>query len=122
MTLIDSQRERMRQHLLYERERITEALRRISRRFRETAQDASGDLSITPFHAADLGSDEFERELDSEEETRMSRELADVNAALDRLYSHPESFGRDERTGEPISLERLEEIPWARTGIEKRPE
>jgi len=45
----------------------------------------------------------------------MSRELEEIDAALERLYRTPERFGICEETGRPIPFERLEIIPWART-------
>ena len=41
-----------------------------------------------------------------------------IDAALQRLYEHPERFGLSETTGDPIPFERLDIIPWARTGAE----
>ena len=43
------------------------------------------------------------------------RELAEIDAALERLYNTPEKFGICEDTGEDIPYERLDIIPWART-------
>ena len=82
--------------------------------------DPSGDLSKMPFHPADLGTDTIDQEIDASNATRESVELAEIDAALQRLYSTPEKFGMDENTNKPISLERLEIIPWARTGMQGR--
>jgi DnaK suppressor protein len=49
---------------------------------------------------------------------RASRELEEIDAALQRLYEHPDRFGLSETTGEPIPFERLDVIPWARTAVE----
>ena len=114
MPLSGGQRTHLERRLLEERERVGTALGRLGRRFAETEQDADGDLSNFPLHPADQGTDEFDRQLDSAEETRVSRELAEIDAALERLYEDPERFGRDERTGDEIPFERLELIPWAR--------
>ena len=78
-------------------------------------QDRAGDLSKVPFHPADLGTDTMDAELEASNETRMSRELAEIDAALGRLYQNPERFGVCEDTGRPIPFERLDLIPWART-------
>jgi RNA polymerase-binding transcription factor DksA len=48
---------------------------------------------------------------------RLSRELAEIDAALERLYRKPERYGHDERTGEEIPFERLDPIPWARARV-----
>ena len=98
------------------------ALDRIGQSFAQTEQDAAGDLSKVPLHPADEGTDVFDRELDAAEETRLSRELAAIDAALERLYQRPEQFGRDERTHEEIPFERLDAIPWANRRVdEQRP-
>jgi len=54
-------------------------------------------------------------ELDASNATRISRELAEIDAALERLYTNPERFGICEKTGAAIPYARLEIIPWART-------
>ncbi|MDQ2766876.1 MAG: hypothetical protein M3Y30_06940 [Gemmatimonadota bacterium] len=83
-------------------------------------QEQSGDLTKVPFHPADLGTDTINQEIDASNATRESAELAEIDAALQRLYETPNKFGLDENTGEPIPLERLEIIPWARTGTQGR--
>jgi RNA polymerase-binding transcription factor DksA len=81
----------------------------------EDARDRAGDLSAVPFHPADLGTDTMDAELAASNASRISRELAEIDAALERLYRTPERFGICEDTGEPIPYERLEIVPWART-------
>ena len=102
--------------LLDERARVTEVLQRDrAEAGDEEARDQAGDLSAFPFHPADLGTDEMQRELDDAVASREAATLAEIDAALERLYRTPERFGLDERTGAPIGRERLELIPWART-------
>ena len=57
----------------------------------------------------------MQAELDASNVTRMSRQLAEINAALERLYRDPERFGICEDTGGNTPFERLDVIPWART-------
>ena len=66
-------------------------------------QEQAGDLTKVPLHAADLGTDTINAELDASNATRESAVLADIDAALERLYETPEKFGLDERTHAPIS-------------------
>ena len=104
--------------LLEERARVADVLRRgRADAGDEEARDQSGDLSAFPMHPADLGTDEMQRELDDAVATGEARTLAEIDAALERLYRTPERFGVDERTGAPIARERLEIIPWARTAV-----
>lgn len=116
MPLTDEQRRMLERRLQEERARALEALdRSLAEHGGEAERDRAGDLTSLPFHAADLGTDAMQEELDASNETRMSRELAEIDAALERLYRTPERFGRCEDTGRDIPLARLELIPWART-------
>ena len=74
-----------------------------------------GELTNMPFHMADRGTDTMDSELDASNATRTSRELADIDDALDRLYRTPEKFGICQDDGKEIPFERLVIIPWART-------
>jgi DnaK suppressor protein len=116
MSLTDAQRRHLERRLQEQRAQLRRDLDR-SLAVQEEAdeQDRAGDLSKVPFHPADLGTDSIDAELETSNETRMSRELAEIDAALGRLYQTPERFGMCEDTGRPIPFERLDLIPWART-------
>ncbi|HEY4305054.1 MAG TPA: hypothetical protein VGM82_11335 [Gemmatimonadaceae bacterium] len=104
--------------MLDERARITSVLDRMNSSARsDEERDQSGDLSSMPTHAADLGSDEQQRELDSSVNQNEADTLSEINAALERLYKTPERYGVDERTGKPIPHERLDIVPWARYDV-----
>ena len=75
-----------------------------------------GDLSHLPQHQADQGSEVFEREKDMAILEHLERELAEIEAALQRLDEG--TYGVDEVTGEPIAPDRLEAYPIARTNID----
>jgi DnaK suppressor protein len=116
MPLTDDQRHYLERRLQEERARLSRDLdRSVAVREQEDEQDRAGDLSKYPFHLADLGTDTINAELEATNETRMSNELAEIEAALDRLYRTPKRFGICEATGRPIPFERLDIIPWART-------
>jgi DnaK suppressor protein len=117
MPLTQSQLDHIARRLREERARILRELERYDERLAATESDAAGDISRFPTHAADEATDAFDRELDAQETSRLGRELAEIDAALDRLYRTPERFGRDERTGEDIPFERLELVPWARARV-----
>ena len=122
MTLTNEQRKHFEERLQDERKRALRLLNRdVDTRADASEQDRSGDLTKVPLHMADLGTDVMQAELDASNATRVSRELAEINAALDRLYREPEQFGICADTGEAIPLERLEVIPWARTCDEASP-
>jgi DnaK suppressor protein len=116
MQLTNAQREHLERRLRDERERL---LRDLNRGLAELSdgdeQNRAGDLTKVPFHFADRGTDSINTEVAASNATRESRELAAIDAALERLYRTPERFGVCEDTGAPIPFARLTVIPWART-------
>ena len=60
--------------------------------------------------------DTFEREKDLSILEQLEAELAELQAALQRVESG--TYGIDEVTGEPIDPERLDALPAARTNID----
>jgi DnaK suppressor protein len=110
------QRARLETRLQEERARITRTLdRSLETRSAGTEQNRAGELTLAPLHPADRGTDAMREELDASNATRLSAELAEIDAALDRLYQSPDDFGICADTGAEIPYERLELIPWART-------
>ncbi|MGE3181624.1 MAG: TraR/DksA family transcriptional regulator [Phycisphaerae bacterium] len=77
------------------------------------AGDRGGnELSSMPLHMADLGTDNFERELTLgllEGERAILREIDD---ALDRIRAG--TYGRCMATDKPIGKARLKAQPWAK--------
>jgi RNA polymerase-binding transcription factor len=116
--MTDEQRKHIERRLLEERARAIESLDRYRARTSDTPADRTGDLSHYPFHLADEGSETMDEELDASDATRVTRELEEIDDALERLYREPKQFGRDERTGVEIPFERLDIIPWARTAAD----
>ena len=116
MSLTDAQRRHLEHRLQEERARLRRDLdRSLAVQEQEDEQDRAGDLTKYPSHPADLGTDTMDAELDGSNDARMSRELAEIDAALDRLYRTPERFGICEETGRVIPFSRLDIVPWART-------
>jgi RNA polymerase-binding transcription factor DksA len=116
MELTATQREHLGERLREEHARVLRDLKRSTADLSDgDEQDRAGDLTKIPFHTADLGSDTIEMELAASNLTRESRELEQIEAALNRLYRTPDKFGVCEDTGRPIPFERLDAIPWART-------
>jgi len=116
MYLTEKQRQHLERRLHEERERVVRDLNRlVGDLYDGTEQDRSSDLTKVPFHMADLGTDTIDTEIAASNATRESRELEEIDAALERLVKTPEQFGICEETGEKIPYGRLEVIPWART-------
>jgi DnaK suppressor protein len=116
MYLTEKQRKHLERRLHEERERVVRDLNRLVGDLSDgTEQDRSSDLTKVPLHMADLGTDTIDTEINASNVTRESRELEEIDAALERLVKAPDTFGICEDTGEKIPFERLEVIPWART-------
>ena len=115
MSLTTEQRRHLEKRLRDERARALQLLNRIvADRSSSSEQEEAGDLTLMPLHPADLGTDTINQELDESNATRASRELAEIDAALERLYKSPAQFGLCE-DGREIPFERLDIIPWARS-------
>jgi RNA polymerase-binding transcription factor DksA len=110
MTLTTKQRKYLECRLLEERARLIRDLNRLLDTLSEGDERRRADV-----HLADLGSDTIEHELIATSAARYSRELGDIDVALDRLRRTPERFGICEITGQDIPFERLDVIPWARS-------
>ena len=84
----------------------------------QDAADQVGDLAHVT-DPADQASETFEREKDMTILESLEGDLAEIEAALQRLDEG--GYGVDEVTGEPIAPERLEAYPTARTNVDKPP-
>lgn len=122
MPLTTDQLSHLERRLREERDRLTAHLRAFSEEQSEKdADEPGGNLSKVPMHPADLGSDVQNEELEATLATRRSAELAEIDDALERITTSPETFGLDANTGEQIPFERLDVIPYARTAVEPSP-
>jgi DnaK suppressor protein len=120
MTLTSRQRDHLERRLREERARVLRDLNRLLGVLSDTSgQTRPAGLSRATFQDADVGSGAMEQELIASNASRQSRELADIDAALDRLRRTPDRFGVCEDTGEAIPFERLDVLPWARTVIRR---
>lgn len=82
----------------------------------EALKSQSGSLSHLPQHMAEQGSETYEQSLSLDLAAADRVLLREIEAALQRIEDR--SYGLCERTGKPISKERLAELPWARYSIE----
>jgi RNA polymerase-binding transcription factor DksA len=105
-----------RERLEQERARVGELIAELRSEGLDEEQSAqSGDLTHYDQHPADQGSELFEREKDLAILERLEVDLAEIEAALQRLDEG--TYGVDEVTGDPIDPERLDALPAARTNI-----
>jgi RNA polymerase-binding transcription factor DksA len=78
--------------------------------------DAMSELADYDQHPADTATETFEREKDLSILEQLENDLAELQAALERVDAG--TYGIDEVTGEPIDPARLEAFPTARTNID----
>jgi RNA polymerase-binding transcription factor DksA len=105
-----------RERLERERARVGELIAELRNEGLDEEQAAqSGDLTHYDQHPADQASEMFEREKDLAILEGLEVDLAEIEAALQRLDDG--TFGVDEVTGQPIDPERLEALPTARTNV-----
>ena len=76
---------------------------------RKNGGPASGNLSNTPMHLADLGTDAFEEEMTLGLLENQEQTLDQTRAALARLDAG--TYGRCEECGREIGRERLNALP-----------
>jgi RNA polymerase-binding transcription factor DksA len=79
--------------------------------------DNSSELADYDQHPADTASATFEREKDLSILEQLESELAELQAALERIDRG--TYGVDEVTGQPIDPARLEAMPTARTNVDR---
>jgi RNA polymerase-binding transcription factor DksA len=84
----------------------------------ETERESLGELSDSPQHQADTGTETFDRERDLSILDQIEAELADVEHALRRLDDG--TYGTCEACGKPITEERLDALPAARFCVDDK--
>ena len=109
----------VRERLQSERERVQGIMASLQDEVNESRDgDDSAELSGYDQHPADQGSETFEREKDLSILEGLEADLAEIEAALQRVDEG--TYGVDEVTGEPIDPERLDAVPTARTNVPDR--
>lgn len=107
----DDARERLRA----ERRRVEDLVDGLKTELGTAESEDLSELSDYDQHPADTATETFEREKDLSILEQLENELAELQAALERVDAG--TYGIDEDTGEPIDPERLEAFPTARTNI-----
>jgi RNA polymerase-binding protein DksA len=83
---------------------------------KQSRQDASGDLSNVPIHMADVGTDNYERELMIELIQSGEESVRNIDSALERIEEG--TFGICELCAKKINKERLKAVPYAKLCID----
>jgi len=82
----------------------------------KSRQDASGDLSNVPIHMADVGTDNYDRDLTIGLIQNGEEELRAIDEALERIGN--KKFGLCEECGKKVSKVRLTALPYVKNCIE----
>jgi len=82
----------------------------------KSRQDASGDLSNVPIHMADVGTDNYDRDLTIGLIQNGEEELKAIDNALERIGN--KTYGSCEECGTKISKVRLTALPYVQNCIE----
>ncbi|MFC4558610.1 hypothetical protein ACFO3D_10360 [Virgibacillus kekensis] len=80
--------------------------------------DATGELADYDNHPADMGTEQFEQEMNAGLDNRREERLREINDALERIENG--TYGISEKSGKPIPEERLEVMPTARYLVEEK--
>jgi RNA polymerase-binding transcription factor DksA len=107
----------VRERLQAERARVEGLIGEYRTEFGRSESDDVSELADYDQHPADTATDTFEREKDLSILEQLEAELAELQAALERVDNG--TYGIDEVTGEPIDPARLDAIPAARRNIHK---
>lgn len=82
----------------------------------KSSQDASGDLSNVPIHMADVGTDNYDRDLTIGLIQNGEEELKAIDDALEKIGD--KTYGSCEGCGTKISKVRLTALPYVHNCIE----
>jgi len=118
MALTNDQLAELRTQLESERTRIQGNVNDLTEELGTSATDTTEEHGLES-HMADQGTDTFLRGRDLALEEHERALLEEIDAAIERLDG--DSFGICEVDGTPISFERLQALPWARTHAEHAP-
>lgn len=117
--------EKLKEKLDVQRKRIVSGIDHIERNMLNKSQrDSSGDLSGYTFHMADQATDNFDTEFSLDLASNEQKFLNEIDAAIKRIDDG--TFGACEQCQKPISIKRLQAIPYARfcikcqEGMEKK--
>jgi len=109
----EKERAKYRELLLRMREEILRTMNHLEKESLGTSpREAAGDLSGYPIHMADVGGDNYIRDVELDMVTRSSLILKEIEEALKRLEDG--DFGKCEVCGDTIPKARLEVVPYAR--------
>lgn len=82
---------------------------------KQSISDSSGEISRYSYHLGDVASLSYGREFSMGLAERQQKYLEQIDEALERVENG--EYGICKVTGEPIPIERLEEVPVAKYSV-----
>lgn len=114
--LTKKQLEHFRTKLENEKNRVLEEMTDLQQGSLKTSiSEASGENSRYSYHLGDVASLSYGREFSMGLSERQQKYLEQIDEALERIEEG--TYGICKVTGEPISIERLEEVPVAKYSV-----
>lgn len=114
--LTKKQLDHFREKLEAEKNRVLEEMTDLQQGSLKTSiSDASGENSRYSYHLGDVASLSYGREFSMGLSERQQKYLEQIDEALERIEDG--TYGICKVTGEPISIERLEEVPVAKYSV-----
>jgi DnaK suppressor protein len=114
--LTKKQLQHFREKLLAEKNRVLEEMGDLQQNnLKQSISDASGENSRYTYHLGDVASLSYGREFSMGLSERQQKYLEEIDEALQRIEEG--AYGICKVTGEPISAERLEEVPVAKYSV-----
>lgn len=107
---LKKQLEELRANLYHELQHLSES------NLSQSQRDSSGDLSGYSYHMADVGTDNFGREMELNIASGENERIRMIEEALERVEEG--TYGKCVSCDGDISLERLKAVPYARLCIE----
>ena len=110
-------RKRFKKQLEELRVNLSQGLQQLSENnLNRSQRDSSGDLSGYSYHMADVGTDNFGREMELNIASNENERIRMIEEALERIED--ETYGKCVSCDGKINIERLKAIPYARLCIE----
>lgn len=109
--------EYFRKKLAAEKKRVLEEMGELSEsNLKQSISDQAGENSRYSYHLGDVASLAYDREFSMGLSERQQKYLEQVDEALQRIKDG--TYGICKVTGEPIPVERLEEVPVAKYSVQ----
>jgi DnaK suppressor protein len=115
--LTKGQLDHFRKKLLAEKNRVLEEMNDLQQsNLKQSISDSAGENSRYSYHLGDVASLSYGREFSMGLSERQQKYLEQIDEAFQRIDDG--TYGICKVTGEPIAIERLEEVPVAKYSVQ----